>query len=174
MSVPSERGFGWLCPPRGSLSCLERSTGETPGLGNLRDNGTLCSGSQRPGSRAVALPWDGLGVERPDRRGHPRPRSPGDRTAPFRPSVVRSTAAPRLPHSPLPGAHNKAIPGPGANPATRKNSFAPSFLQPWQPGLTTPSRRAADSQPPSYHPTTAAARAAGNFRSPRHRPLEWA
>lgn len=111
------------------------------------------------------------------KQGPPRPLSASVPRGPdslFRSSVVHTAAAPPLPHSPPSGTQNKTTPGPAANPATRKSSFAPFFVQRWSPGLTTPSRRAADSQPPSYHPTTAAARAAGNFRSPRHRPLELA
>lgn len=176
MSVPSERGFGRLCPPRSSLSCLERSSGETPGLGNLRDNGTLCSGSQRPGSRAVALPWDGLGVERPDRRGHPRPRSPGDRTAP---SAQASLAGRRHLVFPTLRCQERIIKqflgqAPTLQPgktASRRLSFSPgSRDSPHQVAEPQTHSRHLTTQPPPPHgqPGTSGRRGTAHWSGPDH------
>lgn len=181
ISPPGTEPRAHVCPigldgsvPREVASLALRGAPERPGTREPARQRSSLHWQPASGFQSHRPP---LGWPRGSEPGSPRPPSasvPRGPDSPFRPSVVRSTAAPRLPQSPPPRAHNKATPGPAANAAPRKNSFAPSFPQPWPPGLTTPSRRAADSQPPSYHPTTAAAQAAGNFRSPRHRPLEWA
>lgn len=87
------------------------------------------------------------------------PRGPG---CPFRPA---SFAAP-APHLGLSAAWSAQKSNSRAGRQLRaQGSSSPAHLAwPRPPGLTIPSRRAADSQPPSYHPTTTDARVAGNLR----------
>jgi hypothetical protein len=136
-------------------------------------------------NRGLALQWppaSGSGFQ--PCPGRLRGLEPGQ-SRPLSASVPRGRTAPSAqcrfqnPHtslSPLSAARRvqKGSSRTGREPRASEGSFAAHLARLGLLGLTTPSRRAADSQPPSYHQTTSAARAAGNFRSLRRRPLEWA
>lgn len=120
-------------------------------------------------SSALSRAASGLGARTAAATLGLSPPGPG---CPFRPASLPALA-PRLALSTA-WSTQRGCSEAGREPRAQGGS-SPAHLAWSRPrGLTTPNRRAADSQPPSYHPTTADARAAGNLRSPRCRPLECA
>lgn len=175
-SVSSQRRFRRACPdemaPRAlRLSSFPGSPSQTPRRGPGVPRSRAAPGiprRQRPGPERSPTPA-ALGL-RAGPAAATLSLSPPGPGCPFRPTSFPAPA------SVSPSLHDleRIEKQPRGGPCTSRlgKQLPANLAWPWQPGLTTPNRRAADSQPPSYHPTTADARAVGNIRSPRCRPLE--